>query len=269
MILANHGIISSSGTSYDADALAFITAASITNNTHKTAINTLVTDLKTYNIWTKMKAIYPFVGGSATSHKYNLKDPRDLDAAFRLVFSGGWTHSSTGALPNGTNAGADTKLVPSSVLTNNNTHLSFYSRTQNTSLNGIDIGCYDFTTELGMTQYYNGNSSKTITMYEYPANAAYVNNTNTLGFQIGSRTSSTSLKLYFNNSLLNTNTTNNVKTQPTISLSIGASTRPVGFNQYSNRESAFASIGDGLTDTEATNLYTAVQLFNTTLNRNV
>ena len=253
----------------DADALAFITAASITDNTQKTAINTLVTDLKSYNIWTKMKAIYPFVGGTATSHKYNLKDPRDLDAAYRLVFNGGWTHSSTGALPNGTNAGADTKLVPSSVLTNNNTHVSFYSRTQSTSLNGMDIGCYDFTTELGMSQYYNFHSSKIISMYEYPANAAYINNTNTLGFQIGSRISSNSLKLYFNNSLLNTNTTNNVKTQPTISLSIGASTRPVGFNQYSNRESAFASIGDGLTDAEAANFYTAVQTFNTTLNRQV
>ena len=32
----------------DADAQAFITAASITDNTQKSAINTLVTQLKTY-----------------------------------------------------------------------------------------------------------------------------------------------------------------------------------------------------------------------------
>ena len=56
-----------------------------------------------------MKALYPFVGGTATSHKFNLKDPRDLDAAFRLQFNGGWTHNSNGVTPNGTNGYADNK----------------------------------------------------------------------------------------------------------------------------------------------------------------
>ena len=72
MILANYGIIASSGASFDADAQAFITAAVITDNTQITAINTLVTDLKAYNIWSKMKALYPFVGGTASTHKWNL-----------------------------------------------------------------------------------------------------------------------------------------------------------------------------------------------------
>ena len=146
MILANHGIISSSGgaLSYDADALAFMTAASITDNTQKTAINTLVTDLKTANIWTKMKALYPFVGGSATSHKFNLKDPRDVDAAFRLLFFGGWTHSSTGALPNGSNAFADTKLNENTSMTLNSQHLSYYSRTNILGLYA-DMGLWEST----------------------------------------------------------------------------------------------------------------------------
>jgi hypothetical protein len=38
---------------------------------------------------------------------------------------------------------------------------------------------------------------------------------------------------------------------------------------YDNKELAFASIGDGLNDTEAANFYTAVQTFQTTLGRNV
>jgi hypothetical protein len=38
---------------------------------------------------------------------------------------------------------------------------------------------------------------------------------------------------------------------------------------FSPRENAFASIGDGLTDTQATALYNAVQTFNTTLSRQV
>ena len=59
----------------DADAQAFIAAAGITNLTQASAINTLVNDLKTYGLWTKMKALYPMVGGTAASHKFNLKDP--------------------------------------------------------------------------------------------------------------------------------------------------------------------------------------------------
>ena len=38
---------------------------------------------------------------------------------------------------------------------------------------------------------------------------------------------------------------------------------------YSNKQCAFASIGDGLTDAEALALYNAVQTFNTTLARQV
>jgi len=117
------------GVSFDADAQAFITAASITDPTQQSAVNQLVVDLKAASIWTKMKAVYPFVGGSASTHKWNLKDPRDLDAAFRLGFNGGWTHSSTGALPNGSNAYANTYLAPSSVLSLNSTAFGLYSRT--------------------------------------------------------------------------------------------------------------------------------------------
>jgi hypothetical protein len=127
----------------DSDASAFITAAGLTDPTQKSAINTLVKDMKAAGLWTKMKAVYPMVGGTATSMKFNLKDPRDLDAAFRLTWSGGWTYSATGATPNGTNAFADTKLNDS-ILTPNSSHLSFYSRT-NINQAAYDIGLFNST----------------------------------------------------------------------------------------------------------------------------
>ena len=131
------------GASTDADAQAFITAAGITDATQKSAVNQLVLDLKNANIWTKMKAIYPILGGSASSHKWNLKDPRDLDAAFRLTFSTGWTHSSTGMLPNGTSAYANTFIAGNTYSTN--IHLSFYSGTQTVG-GSFEMGCSDGTT---------------------------------------------------------------------------------------------------------------------------
>jgi len=103
----------------DADAQAFISAAGITDLTQATAIGTLVNDLKSYGLWTKMKAFYPMVGGTATSHKWNLKDPRDLDAAYRLTFFGGLTHDSNGVLGNGTNSYAYTNLSQNTMGLNN------------------------------------------------------------------------------------------------------------------------------------------------------
>ena len=273
MILANHGIVSSSGgaISYDADAFAFMTAASITDNTQKTAINTLVTDLKTYNIWTKMKALYPFVGGSAASHKFNLKDPRDLDAAYRLTFNGGWTHSSTGALPNGTTAYANLFLTPATDVTSLS-HLSYYSRVDST--NGEMFYSQDDFTSYTAQFYISGNkTSDVFSMSNLDTSRVVNSSASTLGMYIASRTSSTSLKGYKNGSLVGTDTSISSGSLPNIPIYLGASNyRAFGGTTtiyYGNKECAFASIGNGLTDTEASNLYTAVQNYNTTLNRNV
>jgi hypothetical protein len=255
----------------DSDAQAFITAAAITDPVQINAINTLVEGMKTDGLWTKMKAIYPFVGGTASTHKWNLKDPRDLDAAFRLVFNGGWTHSSTGATPNGTNGFADTKLVPSSVLTNNNLHLSFYSRTQNTSLNSADVASSNagYSNQYGIYLYYNALNEKVFVAGSYPTHSARINNTDTLGLMIGSRTSTTSAKLFMDGSLLNTNNILYTGGLSASSLYLSAQNNGGTTVEYSTKQAAFSSIGDGLTDTEAANLYTRVQAYQTALSRQV
>jgi hypothetical protein len=269
MFLATHGILARSGGGggIDPDAQAFITAASITDPTQQSAINQLVVDLKGYSIWSKMKALYPFVGGTASTHKYNLKDPRDLDAAFRLVFNGGITHSSTGALANGTNGYADSFLNYSTYLTNSNLHFSWYSRTAAT--NGA------FSCEMIPTGNYTANNWSTFRINNKISGNAYfsagddnaaatVSNTQS-GFFIGSETASNSRKLYRNGSSIATNTTNDTSALPNVNLKFWGNT----LAQYSANNCAFASIGDGLTDTEAANFYTAVQAFQTALNRNV
>lgn len=267
MILANYGVVSSSGASFDADALSFITAASITDNTQKTAINTLVTDLKTYNIWTKMKALYPFVGGTATSHKFNLKDPRDLDAAFRIQFNGGWTHSSTGALPNGTTGYADTKLNQNTSMVLGDEHISYYSRT-NTSGALVDMGVWNSITG-GSQILSRGNylGYDSYLGYVTDANTSYILNNDSRGFFMANRPSTTQLKLHKNSSI--NAFANNVTSKVNGNFWIGARSIDTTAYLFTTRECAFSSIGDGLTDNEASNFYTAVQNYNTTLNRNV
>lgn len=265
MILANHGIVSSSGAlSFDADALAFITVASITDNTQKTAVNKLVTDFKTYGIWTKMKAIYPFVGGSASSHKFNLKDPRDLDAAFRLVFYGGWVHSSTGALPNGSNAYANTNLVESTSLNSNDSHISFYSRSSNERGAYCDIGAADGTTQSNIFPNLANTFLPRIQAY----NSGIAVSLDTTGLFMANRVNSTQVQGWRNTTKYTISSTSTGRaTVPFWLADLNLNNTSGGVKSL--KEQAFASIGDGLTDAEASNFYTAVQLFNTTLNRQV
>jgi hypothetical protein len=249
----------------DPDAQAFITAAAITDPTQQSAINQLVLDLKGYSIWTKFKAIYPIVGGTAASHKWNLKDPRDLDAAFRLNYTNAWTHSSTGMTPNGTSAYANTFLIPSSQLSLNSTHISGYIRTNLVSqapmLSSENAGSYDnglYIWPLQNQGYYSvriNDDTSTFATVTYDIR----------GLHLATRTAS-NVKKYRVNTTEIFNSGVSSTALNTSSIYIGASRNNA--NYFSN-EIAFNSIGDGLTDTDAANFYTAVQAYQTTLSRQV
>jgi hypothetical protein len=245
----------------DPDAVAFLTAAGITDATITLAIDTLVKDIKGYGIWTKIKALYPFVGGTATTHKFNLKNPADTSAAFRLSFVGGWTHSANGALPNGTNAYADTFLNANIMLTNTSNHLSYYSRTLSTAGTRVEIGC-----------------AVTNNVFQVRAAANYIaggvlivslSDIDAQGFWTGTKENSASRKGFKNASLIQLETTNNTTLYPSLNIFIGARNDSGVPLFFSDKQCAFASIGDGLTTTEALNYYTAVQSFQTTLGRQV
>ena len=109
----------------DESANLFFAASGLSDTTQKNAVNTLVKDLKRFGLWNKIKAIYPFVGGTPESHKWNLKDPRDTNDAYRLTFSGGWSHSSTGVKCNGSNTSADTFLSLRTVFGSTSTKHTF------------------------------------------------------------------------------------------------------------------------------------------------
>jgi hypothetical protein len=250
----------------DGDAQAFLNAASITSYTQANAVNTLVVDLKSAGVWSKMKALYPFVGGSATSHKFNLKDPRDVDAAFRLVFVGGWTHTSTGAKPNGTNGYANTYLVPSARYTDSNSiSIGFYSRT-NISENSNDIGSMQSELKsIGIQTRWTDNKIYGV-CYDDSVRAIIVNNLDSTGFFTLSRTTSTSLRLYKNETTLGSYTNTVTGSLPTNQINLGSYN---GLMHFSTREQALAFIGDGLSDGEASSFYTAVQKFQTSLGRQI
>jgi hypothetical protein len=251
-MIINPYLVQPGGPSYGTLTTAWIAATGETDLTILGALNTLETDLTTYGLTSKMKALYPFVGGTAGKHSYNFINT----AAYQLTFNGGWTHSSTGALPNGTNAFADTKLNASTVLASfNSNHISYYSRTQNlTDSANMGGGSGSAYLTLERSTQWNGNTFLNFAID--PTTSLFIN----------TRTANNVQKLYRNGIQLGSTNTATSTISANAALYLGA--RNIGGgNQYSVRECALASIGDGLTDTEAANFYTAVQAFNTTLSR--
>jgi hypothetical protein len=252
----------------DLDALAFISSAGITDPIQTSAITTLVSDLKNYNLWNKLKIVYPFIGGTSFSHKFNLIDPQDNNTSFRLNFSGSWTHSSTGIKGNGSTTYANTYFLPNSNLSFDNQHYCVYKQTNVTSKTyACDYGTSLADGPNSIAFYSKGLSSFLISINDNFFTSSPTVNTNG-GLYTLNRIGATRT-LYRNNTTYQAiSITPNNSSVPV--LHIGA--RNDGSNPARDANDttiSFFSAGDGLTDTEAANLYTVVQKFQTTLGRQV
>jgi len=262
----------------DPDASAFVarvnTAGGSLTSTEISGVNQLVIDLKGYSIWTLMKAIYPMVGASAAACAQNLKS-----SSFTGTFTSGWTFNANGITPNGTSAFMNTNLNASTQLTNNNVHFSIYSRTNIVGGNiyYTDMGCSDSPTDLPSGNYIglyvkrpiqSNISSFEANNYQTGIQSSFTN-TNGQCMIIGSRTSSTLNRIYRNGTLQSSATGTNLSVNPNYNIYIGANNKLNTAGNFSAIQNAFTSIGDGLTDTDSSNLYTAVQAFQTTLSRQV
>jgi hypothetical protein len=251
----------------DPDALKFITIAEITNATQVAAINGLVTGLKSNNLWDKMQAIYPFVGGTAFSHKFNLKDPRDLDAAFRLQYFGTVIHSNLGISGSGY---ANTYYFPLTSNTNASTsmHLSMYSTSPNSeTFPGTVVGNVGNASGLHITPNYRNAGISYYQLYFagfggwLPLGGA---GSADVGFYLASRTSLNDVAFYRR---INTGNTSTSATAPYLA----------GTNNFVRILSAafvqwtgnigFSTLGYGLSAADAENLDTVVTAYQTTLGR--
>jgi hypothetical protein len=254
----------------DPDAQAFLTATGITDPTIESAINDLVIDLKDAGIWTKCTAIYPFVGGTATTHKYNLKNPQDTNAAFRLTFVGGMTHNSNGITGNGTNAYANTNMNANSQLNGgaaqNSAHMFYYLRTIPSARIGIDIGVYNSATNTTFSmnsKSSNSSGSQAIMTANLFNSGPAV--TATDGVFGASRTSSTQYKRFDNTA--KTTITRNSATPPNRVIFMMCANTNGTANNFVDRNMAYVSLGGGLTDTDIDNYVAINQTFQTALGR--
>ncbi len=246
----------------DPDAQAFIDVTGI-SGTNATAINNLVVNLKNQNLWVDMVAIYPMIGGTTTTCKYNLKDPRDLDAAFRLSFAGTWTFDSSGAKPDGVSGTyANTFFVPATHFAGlDDAHVSYYSFTNNAASDDVEIGANDAAaageTLLAM-RFSDGNQYAFVN--QIGASGGAPGNSN--GYMVGVRTTAATLG-YRNGSNVFSQGGGGVFTSR--ALYLGAQNDGSTGYRNSSRGCSFASIGHGL---NAVTLSTVVNNYQTELGRN-
>jgi len=250
-------------------AINFIAATGITASDQQSAINQLSYDLVNTGLMDKMIAIYPFVGGNATAHSFNLKDPRNADSAFRLTFVGGATHSSTGYFPSISNGYANTFLNPLINTPNPYLHLSTYIRTNITPTSTrIDLGVSNATTTFvqlnGGLNFFAGNGTNG------QGGVSFTTTSTSQGHWIGVK-SSDSVRFGFRNGVLNSTPTSTSDTTIYLNqnLFIGARNDSGTAVFFAGKETAFVTIGRALTQAECATLYTIIQNYQTTLGRNV
>jgi hypothetical protein len=246
---------------------AWIAATGETDTTILNALNTFEASLIANGMNTgDLIAYYPMVGGNETKHAFNFMNT----SLYNLTFLNGWTHSATGALPNGTNGYATTNMNANTVLTQNNAHFSFYSRTNTATASRTSIGCYlagpPNVLALNLKQSGNalaGNASNTAGQYPVVANS------DSTGFYLSNKVSSAigGLTLDKNGTQIAANTVA-ITTNSYPNLNILISTLSPGL-QNDNKETAGVTIGLGLNSTKRGQLASMINTLNTALSRNV
>jgi hypothetical protein len=249
-------VLPTSGTPIDADAQAFLTATGLSGAADILAVNTFVTKAKSQGIWTDLDKIYPFIGGTATTHRYNLKN-----ALADGTFYGGVTHNANGVTFNGTTGYFDTGWATNAGNVYNR-HFSQYINSQ--SMNTAWAGSYDGTNLFGLRT----DQAKTLDFVGlnslYATSPTYLTRSSIMCSNVES---STVGKIYTDGSLAFTNTAAINAGPVTNTVFVGALSFNGTASFFHNPNVRFATTGNKLTASQQAILNTLAREFNSILGR--
>ena len=246
------------------------------------ALNNLVWGLIGEGLWDLCDVIYPFLGGTTlNAQKWNLKDVRDANDAFRLAATvvAGFTYSESGVqsstISTGQNQYLNTYYLPytkTSITTDpqavtTSAHLSAYVSSASTINGSVLVG----SSIAGLGSTFQLGRISAGTFYFASANASNANYMQvspiTTGFYSPVRTGANTSTLYRNG--INTNSPTGT-TAPTASpLAATYLFNRTTLGSGSNGTLSFVSMGDGMTADQSRDFYTLVQAYQTALGRQV
>lgn len=239
--------------------------------TQKFSVSYLTWRQKIDGTWSIMVAEYPFVGGTESAHKYNLKDPRNLDAAYRIVWYGTVTHNSLGIKSNGTTGYGNTNIIPSTALTINNTHLSAYITSNDPSATSNTMRVSVSMTEFGLiTKRSNGTtgSLQPTSITAIPSNANSVYSGDARGFYLGTNNGTSHLFLKDGVDIITSSSQNNWGLPPNpLYILARNSNGALETTSIEYKSVGFLSVGAGLTLDKSIKFYNNVKFFNSILGR--
>lgn len=254
------------GSYFDPDAQLFINAAGITLEIEKWAVHNLIVSLKINGLWTKFIAIYLFLGSTLTAAKFNVINPVDSDAAYRLTFPFSATIDRFGIDFNGTTQYADTHINPSVNMTANNCHISYFSR-ESDSGSIWDMGAQtsgNAAQRLALALQWGGVIS--VAIYDNSTSGLNPANTDGKGFYIPTRTAANFVGVY-KSGIISSSNAGAAGTQPNANIFIGACSNGAAVLNYGKLQCGFASVGLGLSALEAAIFNLIVQTCMASLNR--
>lgn len=268
-VIAYYGLIAKKKNAYDADAQAFFDKGvalgeSELSFTTKNAVNAYIVGVKNAGLWTKLRLIRLYVGGTAVWHSINAKSPNSNIATFVNAPA----HNSNGVTWDGISQYADENFNPTTEgVSLNSLGVGYYSRTASKA-GGFDMGAvqssggYGIFLTLNTTNGYYGrvNEADTVGVGSTTANSQ--------GMFTVNRTASNAKEFTRNGISVGTRTT--------------ASTSIVNRNIYSGALNnggtaggfsainiCFLCVNDGLTTAECLTHYNLIQTLQTKLGRQV
>lgn len=259
-LLRKHAVTSS----YDADAQKYFDSLALdvsVTTAQKGYINTFILSMKTSGVWAINQAIYLPIWNNASANKWNLKDLRNLDAAFRLTFNS-ITTDTGGITGNGTSSYTDSHFTPLTDFASvNDASISLYLNLHSATLYNQDMGVADdlsstngmnivraYPSPLG-TDYYRNNSTN------YGAYSPGGGTTDT-GYIINTRSGASAWNIYEDGASVYSGTEASTG-RSTYSIWLNAINKGTDFG-YSMRRWCFATIGTNKTATDAANEYQSV-----------
>ena len=218
------------------------------------------------SLWSKLYGFYPLLGGNSSgAQAVNGKTPGTRN----MTWNGGLTFSTNGVVSNGSTGWGNTNSNANAIGGLDDFHMSFYSRTdQQVSLTQFDMGVYQ-----DPNQRTQLNSRSTVDDTRGVVNATTqgtFSNTNSQGMFTIVRRGSTDTEFYKNStSLGNSNVASTARPNGVIGLCVRYWSVSDLISTPTTRQYSFVTMGNALTDTDVTNLYNAIQTFQTTLGRQV
>jgi len=236
----------------DTSALGkFVKAAGITDQTLKVSLDSLISKARAHGWWDLCTAIYPMAGGTSVSSSFNLKDT----AAYQIFWMGSPSFANAGAsFPDGMSYG-NTNLNDS-VLAYNDAHMSFYSKTDDSTIDQWVMGVNDAQAPYNELALTNAGFRQAVA-YFFTANGTFSSEqSSTMGWYLVS-SGSTDVRIYKDGLDITLTTESPIDSHANNTFLIGNSRGLAG----TNTQCAFSTIGFNIDSTTAAQMSADIRDF--------